>query len=91
MLHTLDAINYIVPASTAALVDMSQLLLLRNLLGSPLEILTGGKPGLVHGGNKQRGLGEEVAHLLQGSVGGLGEDGPEEDGVGHVADLVLLA
>ena len=66
------------------------ILLLLNLLDTSLEILASGKLGLVHARNEKRGLGEEVAHLLQGSVGGLGEDHPEEESVGHVADLQSL-
>lgn len=46
-----------------------------------------GEAGAVHGGHEPGRLGEEVAHLLEGPPGSLGEDGPEEDGVGEVADL----
>lgn len=46
-----------------------------------------GELGAVHGGDEPGGLCEEVAHLLEGPLGRLGEDGPEEDGVGEVADL----
>lgn len=41
----------------------------------------------VHGRNEPRRLGEEVAHLLKGPLGGLGENRPEEDGIGTVANL----
>lgn len=43
--------------------------------------------GAVHCGDEPGGLGEEVAHLLEGPLGRLGEDGPEEDCIGEVADL----
>ena len=46
-----------------------------------------GVAGLVHAGHEPGRVAEEVAHLLEGPPGGLGEEGPEEDGVGEVADL----
>lgn len=35
--------------------------------------------------NKQRSFCEEEVHLLERAAGGLGKDGPEEEGVGEVA------
>jgi len=40
----------------------------------------------VHRGDEVRGVGEEVVHLFQGSLGRLWLEGPEEEGVGEVAD-----
>jgi hypothetical protein len=61
--------------------------LVLHLLHAPLQL---DSPVLlaIHGGNEERSLGEERAHLLEGSLGGLGEESPEEDGVGEVAHLV---
>lgn len=72
------------------LIAVFKLLLLLNLLNPTLKILTSGKLGTVHKRNKQGSLGEEISHLLEGAVSGLGEDGPEVDGVGEVADLNSL-
>lgn len=57
-----------------------------DLLDSALQIvrLDG---GTVHSGDEERGVGEQVVHLLERALLGLGQDGPEEDGVGEVADL----
>jgi hypothetical protein len=52
--------------------------------------LTSGKLGTVHKRNKQGCLGKEISHLLEGTVSGLGEDCPEVDSVGEVADLNSL-
>lgn len=72
------------------LIAVFKLLLLLDLLNPTLKILTSGKLGTVHKRNKQGSLGEEISHLLEGAVSGLGENGPEVDGVGEVADLNSL-
>lgn len=41
----------------------------------------------VHGRDEPGGISEEVAHLLERPLGGLGKHSPEEDGIGKVADL----
>lgn len=61
------------------------LLLVLLLLDTAVDL--DGELGAVHGGNEPRRLGEEVAHLLKGPLGGLGEDGPEENGICEVANL----
>lgn len=69
---------------------MLKLLLLLNLLNTTLKILTSGKLGTVHKRNKQGSLGKEISHLLEGAVSGFGEDGPEVDSIGKVANLNWL-
>ena len=70
----------------AVLVDMVHVVLLLDFLDPALEIATL-ELFHVHAGDEERSLGEEIAHLLEGTPGGLGEDHPEPDGVGKVADL----
>lgn len=67
---------------------MLKLLRLLSLFNAALQILTGGKLCLIHKRNEQRRLREEISHLLERSVSGLGENGPEVEGVGKVADLI---
>ncbi|KAK7219979.1 hypothetical protein V2G26_007982 [Clonostachys chloroleuca] len=64
--------------------------LINNLLDLPLERLAGLELGHIHGGDEPRSLGEEISHLLKRSPGGLGKEGPEEEGVGEVTDLGSL-
>lgn len=64
--------------------------LLLDLLDTPLQVRVL-EPFAVHGGYEDGSLGEEGAHLLEGTPGGLGEESPEEDGVCKVADLLVLA
>lgn len=73
--------------SNKSLLWVLKLLRLLSLLNATLEVLTSGKLGLIHKRNEQRRLSEEISHLLKGSVSGLGEDSPEVDGIGEVADL----
>jgi hypothetical protein len=42
---------------------------------------------LLHTGDEQRGIGEEVSHLLKRAPGCLGQEAVEEEGVGEVANL----
>ena len=55
------------------------------ILDSVLQIV-GLEVAHVHGRNEERGVGEEVVHLFERTLGGLWQEGPEEDGVGKVAD-----
>lgn len=72
--------------SATFLVDVSQIVLLLDLLDAALQIDML-ELGLVHARHKEGSLGEEIAHLLEGTLGRLGEDNPEPDCVGKVADL----
>lgn len=66
---------------------MPSIALLRlHLLHSALEIVCRKVRGL-HSWDEERSVREEVIHLLERALGGLGEDGPEEEGVCKVADL----
>lgn len=58
-----------------------------HLLGSALEIvrLDGAH---VHCGDEERCVREKVVHLLEWALLGLGQDGPEKDGIGEVANLM---
>lgn len=56
-----------------------------NLLDATLEV--GSKVALVHAWYEERGVGEEIVHLLERTLGRLGKEAVEEDGVGKVADL----
>lgn len=73
--------------SNKSLLLVLKLLRLLGLLNATLEVLASGKLGLIHKRDEQRRLSEEISHLLKGSVSGLGEDSPEVDGIGEVADL----
>ena len=44
---------------------------------------------LVHARNEVRSVGEEVVHLLKRTLGGLGQEAVEEDGIGQVANLIF--
>jgi hypothetical protein len=56
-----------------------------DFLDTTLEV--GGKVILVHAWHEERGVGKEVVHLLKWSLGSLGQEAVEEDGVGQVTDL----
>lgn len=62
--------------------------LLLDLASAPLEIgaEVSRVSALVGAGDDPGGVCEEVVHLLEGQVLGLGQDGPEPEGVGEVAD-----
>jgi hypothetical protein len=66
-------------------------LLLLCLLNATLKVLASGELGSVHEGNKQGCFGEEISHLLEGAIGGLGENGPEVNSVGKVTDLRIVS
>lgn len=61
-------------------------LLLLDSLDSALEVVAL-KQRHVSRRDEERSLGEEESHLLKRTPGGLGEEGPEEQGVGEVAHL----
>lgn len=56
-----------------------------DLLDAALQV-GGGQGGLVHGRDEEGRVGEEPVHLLERAPGRLGQEGPEEEGVGQVAD-----
>jgi hypothetical protein len=60
--------------------------LVGDLLESVLQVVAG---IAVFGGSDDdpRCVGEEVVHLFERATSGLGQEQPEEDGVGEVADL----
>lgn len=60
-------------------------LLLCNLAHALLQ-LASLKPLLIHAGHEPRGLREEPLHLLERQLLRLGEETPEEEGVGRVRD-----
>lgn len=57
-----------------------------DFVGPVLEIVRLKIPH-VHAGDEEWCLGEEVLHLFERASGRLGENCPEEDGVGEIADL----
>jgi hypothetical protein len=61
--------------------------LMGDLLESVLQVVAG---IAVFGGSDDdpRCVGEEVVHLFERATSGLGQEQPEEDGVGEVADLL---
>lgn len=66
---------------------MSSTLLLLKVLNPPLKIRLALELLHIHRRNEERRLGEEIAHLLERSLGRLGEESPEEESIGKVTDL----
>jgi hypothetical protein len=58
-----------------------------DFLGATLDV--GGEILSLHAGDKQRGVGEEVVHLFEGTPGCLGQEAVEEESVGEVANLEI--
>jgi hypothetical protein len=56
-----------------------------HFLDTSLDI--GREIALVHARYENGGVGEEIVHLLEGTLGGLGQEAVEEYGVGQVANL----
>jgi hypothetical protein len=61
-----------------------------NLRNAALDI--GALPiALVHAGYEVRSVGEQVVHLLERALRGLGQEAVEEDSIGEVAHLQILS
>jgi hypothetical protein len=57
-----------------------------HLLNPPLQVVR--IEIRLHAWHKQRCVGEQVVHFLERAFRGLGQESPEEDGVGEIAYLI---
>lgn len=58
-----------------------------DLFETALKIGTRNPIALVHTGHPKRSVCEKVVHLLERTLGGLGQEAVEEDCVGQIANL----
>ena len=70
----------------ASLVLSSQLLIDSLSPASQVGLIIGSVLALVDRRNEPRSVGEEIVHLLQRKLLGLGNESPDAKGVGEVAD-----
>lgn len=56
-----------------------------DLLEAALDVWN--KVALVHSWHEERSVGEEIVHLLERTLGSLGKEAVEEDGIGEIANL----
>jgi hypothetical protein len=66
-------------------------LLRLNLFNTTLQIPARGPVTLVHTGNENWCVCEEVVHLFQWALRSFGKEAVEEDCVGKVADLCMIS
>lgn len=83
----IDYIQRRITRSRSHLISMSSTLLLLKIFNPSLQIRLALELLHIHRRNKERRLGKEIAHLLERPLGCLGEEGPEEESVGEIADL----
>jgi hypothetical protein len=67
---------------------ISPRLFLLKLCGTMFKIM-GVEGDHVGTGNEPGSVGEEIVHFFEGTLLSLGEEGPEEERVGEIADLSI--